>query len=900
MGQEADDYHDQRDLFDVVGILCPECGEYWVARWREWAQCPMCDYEFEVDDEAIFSTTDDDDFVPIVFDPPKTQEFAPLIETAGPLIYRNNGFRITGLPVNASERDVARHLKDLSKLAKVGLAAGPRRSPLPLSPDDGAIQLAVERLKDSELRLVDEFFWFWPPEWNQPIEDDLLAALGRGDIDGAANILMRQTTRDQHKKVATHNLAVLYHAAALDLEFDSKLRQLSDEDLKKRDVYWLRAFRYWQSLIDHDGFWEHFSSRIAQLEDPRFTAGQIKGSLPLALALIVAKLAMRAAEKGDSTEATRYLHLILDSGIDQQTISEAMVRVARPLRERIKALCGDAKNNAGRDPARAEEVFDDLLRQSMPLIDVMRFLLNENTSTGAQLIEEACDEVASFLNDELTSLANRTHEWDVCAHYLIKAKSIAVNPFLKERINESLDAVLENAAYQQIKSCLDDLLGEIDGVLKSSLSPEAKFRNLSEIAQRRLAPIKEEWGETSDAFATACNLLAGGLRSVAVELHNDAKQYQLALEAVNLALSFCRDRDLKQQLKAERLEITKHAEFDKLTRDLKPISSAPPLGSVNGIGTTLYGRSDHDIKTNSYLTTLYFIVLAIPIFPIARYRVIASEGNSYRFLGKAPLRRVDVVHRLVVLSLLIGWFSTVIFPTTEPPRLTGVTPTPTATVSFPFSISELIEYLNYPDAGTRLWAAQRLAERGAEARQAIPALRSKLKDKDREVRAAAKAALAEISLSSGTDENSQQPAAGNDAGQPASSGFQFTTPSDGQVFANQSRYEIEQLRIEIESAKEQLRQLEAEMDPIEDQLDSLKAQIDSYAATIRDYESSIALGIEVDRAGYKNTLARHNSLVEEHNELLAEYRSMAAKHKALVRETNEKVNRYNDLIRGQR
>jgi len=230
------------------------------------------------------------------------------------------------------------------------------------------------------------------------------------------------------------------------------------------------------------------------------------------------------------------------------------------------------------------------------------------------------------------------------------------------------------------------------------------------------------------------------------------------------------------------------------------------------------------------------------------------ESNSYRFLGKAPLRRVFVVHRFVVLSILailIGLSSVVISPSTKPSRLTGVAPTPTATVSYQFSISELIEYLNSSNAGRRKWAAQCLAEKGAEAKQAIPALRSKLKDKDREVRAAAQAALAKISPNSG-------------------------------------------------SAKKQLRQIEAEISPIENQLGSLKAQIDSHAATIRRYEIEINLGYEVDRDSYKNTVARHNSLVEEHNQLLAEYRSIVAKHKALVGETNEKVNRYNNLVRGQR
>jgi len=905
--QNASDYRDQPDSVGVIGIVCPECGEYWEGPRQGWAQCPMCDHEFEVEDEAIFSTTDDDDFVPLEFDPLETQEFAPLIETAGPLIYRNNGFRITGLPVNASERDIARHLKELSQLAKFGLAAGPKYVPLPLSPDENPVQSAIARLKDSELRLVDEFFWFWPPEWNRPIEDDLLAALADGDIDSAADILIQQENQDQRKKVATHNLAVLFHTAALDLEVESASRRLSDEDLKKRNVYWLQAFRYWKSLIDDEGFWKHFSSHIEQLEDPRFRAEHIKGSLPLALTLIVAKLALAAAEKGAFTEANLYLHLILGSGIDRKIIAEAIVRVARPLRERIKALCDDAKNNADRDPAQADRVFDDLLKRSMPLIGIMGCLLNENTSASIQLLEDACDEVASFINDELAPFANRTNEWGVCAHYLEKALSIAVSPFLREKIAESLNTVRQNAEIvrqnaeiQRIKSCLDDLLGEIEGVLKSSISPEVKLRMLSGIVQRRLAPIKQEWGETSDAFTTACNLLAGGMRSVAIELHNDAQQYQLALEAVNLALNLCRDADLQQRLKDDYSAIKEREEYDKLTKDLKPISSTPPLGSVNGIGTTIYGSSDYDKNTNSYLTTLYFIFLAIPIFPIARYRVIASEGNSYRFLGKAPLRRIDVVHRLVVL-FVVGWFSISIFSGTDQSRLTGVTPTPTATVSYQYSISELIGYLlNAPDAKTRAWAAMSLAERGEEAKQAIPALRSKLKDKNRDVRAAAKDALAKISSNSGTEEYSQQPGANNDAGQPASSSFQFATPTDSQVFNNQSGYETEQLRIQIESAKEKLRQLEAEIEPIEVQLNSLKGQIDDYAATLRRYKRDSDLGYQVDMDSYNNAVTRHNSLVEEHNQLLAEYRSIIAIQKALVRETNEKVNRYNNLIRGQR
>ena len=75
-----------------------------------------------------------------------------------------------------------------------------------------------------------------------------------------------------------------------------------------------------------------------------------------------------------------------------------------------------------------------------------------------------------------------------------------------------------------------------------------------------------------------------------------------------------------------------------------------------GLGATLYGCSDYDPKLRSYMATYYFIVAAIPVLPICRYRVIRN-GNSYRFLGKAPLRRGDKIHLRIsigIILLLIG------------------------------------------------------------------------------------------------------------------------------------------------------------------------------------------------------------------------------------------------------
>jgi hypothetical protein len=88
-----------------------------------------------------------------------------------------------------------------------------------------------------------------------------------------------------------------------------------------------------------------------------------------------------------------------------------------------------------------------------------------------------------------------------------------------------------------------------------------------------------------------------------------------------------------------------------------PITSAPSLITFNSIGLTLYGHSDFDPATQSYSTTHYFVALFVPLFPIARYRVI-KLGRQYRFLGKLPLRKGDRWHigisAAVILALIVG------------------------------------------------------------------------------------------------------------------------------------------------------------------------------------------------------------------------------------------------------
>ena len=84
---------------------------------------------------------------------------------------------------------------------------------------------------------------------------------------------------------------------------------------------------------------------------------------------------------------------------------------------------------------------------------------------------------------------------------------------------------------------------------------------------------------------------------------------------------------------------------------MKPINDAPSLNTTNGIGFQLYGNSDYDNATDSYISTYFFEFFHIPIFPIRKYRVRSLDGG-YRFFGSLPLSVANKWHLFISVTLL--------------------------------------------------------------------------------------------------------------------------------------------------------------------------------------------------------------------------------------------------------
>lgn len=225
-------------------------------------------------------------------------------------------------------------------------------------------------------------------------------------------------------------------------------------------------------------------------------------------------------------------------------------------------------------------------------------------------------------------------------------------PDVVDRVEEDAKALSDIAQRRNESALIDPIRKLCEDISKSadrnpSLAQHEGQRLLDEGGELlKSAPLKA----TSPTYQEARNLMAVTLLHCAVSYGNETSKWAPCVTLLEKALELASDNKLRQKLR-ENLA-TVQSNLNSLG-DLEPISSAPSLSSINGIGFTLYGSTDKNPSNGSYMATYYFIFFAVPIFPIARYRVIPT-GGGYRFLGKGPLRASDKWHIAISLGL-IGW-----------------------------------------------------------------------------------------------------------------------------------------------------------------------------------------------------------------------------------------------------
>jgi len=374
-----------------------------------------------------------------------------LKDVATPQLYRANAFRVLGLSVTVDGAEINRQQKKLQMLEKLGVAATQHNSgTLPLTPLPDAAELgkAGQRLHDMQCRIVDELFWFWPSDHRNSDADAAHKAAGEGRLRDAYQLWCQQREQPATEAVAVHNLAVLHHALALDMEHASNNENAvdspADPDVQvRRDKYWAVALEHWAAFAGNEAGWSYILSRAEALDDPRLISGFIKRlrhSLPEAILSINITLGVRAAKRGHVDEAKRHLLYIRNSGFDLHLAASLLEREASPLVQQVRRICEAVADRSQASPETANQLAKSVLDDCHVLLTGIRAILGKEH----HLRRTAFDLVASTVRGCMIDYGNATEDWGGCVAVLQRAASLALDSTLQSRLQDDIAQVEEN------------------------------------------------------------------------------------------------------------------------------------------------------------------------------------------------------------------------------------------------------------------------------------------------------------------------------------------------------------------------------------------------------------------------------------------------------------------------
>ena len=407
---------------------------------------------------------------------PAVGDYQALLEMVSPQLYDHNAFRLTGLSVDTSLRNISKATERLEMIAKgFGVAEAASNSFSNTPPTAEELRAALQCLKSPEQRLLHEFFWFWPTTGHGN-HDPALAAMNAGEITRAekmwgeladgrqelekllAQIAAARTSHErkellQPKKalerktaIATHNLAILNHIRALShaANGSSKLSIQSTD----QTAAWKASVSYWSRLHKQHEFWDALADRIRGINDPRLgieTAEMIWISLPLALLLLNAEFAVAAAEAGDFERASIQKQLMDHSGFEMTCVRDALCRKLAPLQQELDRLCDSTRETTLKTPENALDIVRQFFQDKKKYLQTFNYLLG----LGDPLRDASHDLVADTARTCLVAYLNKTENWEAGLQLFEECLVLANSNSLRSRLEEDYETLTRNVAGQR-------------------------------------------------------------------------------------------------------------------------------------------------------------------------------------------------------------------------------------------------------------------------------------------------------------------------------------------------------------------------------------------------------------------------------------------------------------------
>jgi hypothetical protein len=481
-----------------------------------------------------------------------SRECQPLIQSSHINIYRENTFRITGLPVDASEKEFKKHADKLKMMEELGYGQGANPAAFALDPPPSVDQIreAMQRLKEPEHRLVDEFFWFWPQEFGKSSHDPAIQAILSGDSGTAYDIWTRLETSPDHDYIACHNIAVMFHLIALDWTLYHISSEVDEEREGKIKGYWKKSFGRWEKIATDDRVWDALKARIRVLDDPRLTTGfarRMRDTFPEALDKINAEAALRFAEQGRTDWAKIHIDFMNETHQGLDDVQKTAELVLTPTRNRVLQHIKTAKEECAKKPENGADAARKLIEQCSPLQSLFELFHGSDSHHKTEIF----DDVAVTVINCVVAYQKKTADNEAFVTLLKESLQFATGMDVRQRIQKYIDIGEGNIRGK----ALDPIYAELKKIQESKAKAEARLIQVKQQMMPRLLTLAETEGDQKSLVAELSDSIAVVLRGISIDAYNKEKNNSVASDAILLASKLVHDPELKKRIKDDLLVI---------------------------------------------------------------------------------------------------------------------------------------------------------------------------------------------------------------------------------------------------------------------------------------------------------------------------------------------------------
>ncbi len=376
---------------------------------------------------------------------------------------KQNPFRIFGLRVDLTSKELAEAIRDLSIQMELGaelshaFALG--------TVDVGVLAQANPRLRDPVQRLCDECFWFWPMDMGQ--QDEALDLIARGDKVGAKETWREFLGHQEWGPIASHNLALL------DL-----YKSFDDSTELERFGTGAKYFLSSPACVDR------IRARLRTIDDPRLprnSAELILEEMRRAMAANQVRLGLERIAQGDQTLGNRNIRCARNIADNEELLGNIVEEELAVEFRRLEAKSAISIENATDTEwnGLAEETLGTIARlQPFPSLESRAHILGNKSANILRLISVhtynekqnrrkalaialkaqklAHGELSQKINDDIATIKEGIES---------EKEDAISDPLFKRVQNLSTSANSSFVAYDA-----RDILGLINGAVKAGLS----------------------------------------------------------------------------------------------------------------------------------------------------------------------------------------------------------------------------------------------------------------------------------------------------------------------------------------------------------------------------------------------------------------------------------------------